>query len=48
MVEICFFDEILNVNRLVHVDVKMTIVMSDVGEFNSKEMGYFTLEINFV
>ena len=48
MVEICFFDEILNVNRLVHADAKMTIIMSDVGKFNSKEMGYFTLQINFV
>ena len=48
MVKVGFFNKILNVNRLIHVDVKVAIMVSDVGEFNAKEVRYFALEVDLV
>ena len=37
MVKVGFLNKILNVNRLIHVDVKVDVIVSDVGEFNARK-----------
>ena len=45
-IETCFSKEICNVFGSIHVDINMTIRMSDVCKFDSQEMLNFRVEIN--
>ena len=46
--KVCFTNKILNIDWLIHVDVKVAIIMFNISEFYAKKVGNFTLKVNFI